>query len=96
MPLSKNGRTVWRMPGMCANCPFATSGPGLALRKTLRRWPAILADLRRGAYFVCHKTAPETGDGSRLVCAGSLDWQESRGISSNYARVCERLERLAR
>lgn len=63
---------------MCDNCPFAKSGKGRHLRRTLRasHWQKILAALRLDGYFLCHKTTFETGDGTNLLCAGSLQWQE--------------------
>jgi len=86
----------WRMAAQCADCPFATSGAGLALRKSLQpgRFASIKRDLLCGEYFVCHKTSRETGDGSHMVCAGALEFQESHGVSSNYQRVCERIEAM--
>ena len=88
---------TYKMAAMCADCPFAASGPGLHLRKSLRpgRWREILAGLRRQEHFVCHKTTDETGDGSNLICAGSIEWQDKRGVSSQYLRVCERLDYFA-
>ncbi len=85
---------AWRMAKSCENCPFNKSGKGLHLRKSLARgrWREILLSLRMGERFVCHKTSDETGDGSNLVCAGSLDWQEKAGVSSNFQRVMERLD----
>ena len=85
---------VWRMKEMCADCPFAKTGPGVHLRKTLRpgRWREITSGLLRGEHFNCHKTTDETGDGSNLVCAGSIEWQDKRGLSSQYARIAERLD----
>ncbi len=82
----------------CVDCPFNESGPGLHLRKSLRpgRWQEILRGLKRDTHFTCHKTADETGDGSDLVCAGALAWQEERGLSSNYQRVMERLSWISR
>lgn len=87
---------AWRMTTQCADCPFATSGAGLQLRETLRtgRWQEILDTLRADQHFLCHKTTTETGNGTNLVCAGALEWQESQGLSSNYQRVCERLEAM--
>lgn len=58
---AKNGREhrAWRMPRKCADCPFASRGKGLHLRKSLGpgRWEEILKDLRDGKYFPCHKTS---------------------------------------
>jgi len=84
----------WRMSKKCADCPFAKRGPGLRLRRSLApgRWKGILASLRRGETFNCHKTTLETGNGTNLVCAGAIEWQASQGTSSNYQRICERLE----
>ena len=86
--------TNWRMASPCANCPFSKSAEGVHLRKTLgrSRWSEILGSLRAQQHFICHKTGSETGDGSELVCAGALDWQEKHGVSSNYQRVMERLD----
>jgi len=82
---------------MCADCPFAKKGPGAHLRRTLRpaRWREITSGLLRGEYFMCHKTTDETGDGSKKLCAGAIEWQAARGVSSNYQRVCERLDYFA-
>ena len=89
----------WRMKDKCENCPFAEDGEGLRLRKSLRpgRWRGILAGLARGEAFFCHKTTVGYDDeyapqGQELVCAGSLEWQKKNKVSSQYARVCERLE----
>lgn len=83
----------WRMLSKCDNCPFASRGPGLKLRRSLSvvRWQRILGGLLRGEHFYCHKTTEETGDGSNLVCAGSIEWQDKHGASSQYVRICERL-----
>lgn len=87
-------RKDWRMPEPCRDCPFNKSGPGLRLRRSLAsgRMAEIKRGLRRGDYFTCHKTTVETGNGSRLLCAGALAYQEAQGVSSNYQRVCERIE----
>lgn len=84
----------WRMAKPCADCPFNKKGPGLRLRRTLARgrWKEITDGLKAGAYFMCHKTTAETGNGTNLLCAGSIAYQEERGTSSNYQRVCESLE----
>ena len=88
----------WKMATMCANCPFAAEGPGLRLRNSLakRRWAGILRALRSDLHFICHHTSDATGDGTNLVCAGALEWQQKRGLASNYQRVCERLDTLSR
>lgn len=85
---------VWRMKDPCANCPFNKSGAGLHLRKSLYpgRWREILLGLRMGQGFHCHKTTDETGDGSNLLCAGAISYQEKIGTSSNLQRVMERLD----
>lgn len=87
------GTDNWRMARPCVDCPFNETGKGLALRRSLRagRWREILTGLRRGEHFMCHKTTRETGDGSNRTCAGSIAWQEARGLTSQYQRVCERL-----
>lgn len=87
---------AWRMESPCANCPFNETGPGRELRDTLRpgRFAGILADLRRGSIFPCHKTTVDGGAkrGQELLCAGAIEWQEENGCTSNYQRVCERLD----
>lgn len=87
----------WRCEKKCAKCPFHSGGPGLALREGLGRgrWKSITDDLRRGNHFFCHETTVETGDGTKLVCAGSIEWQDERGISSQYVRICERISAIA-
>lgn len=87
----------WRVPQPCGDCPFNDDGPGLALRKSLRRWPSILASLKRGEYFRCHQTVEFEDDGearlgSGLVCAGAIAWQDKHGCESNFVRVCRRLD----
>jgi hypothetical protein len=78
----------------CVDCPFARTGPGAHLRRTLQRgrWREILTGLLNEQHFMCHKTTPETGDGSNRVCAGAIEWQDRRGVSSQYVRICERLD----
>lgn len=90
--------THWRMDKPCDNCPFNSRGPGLHLRKTLRssRWGEILHSLLNNQHFTCHKTTEETGDGSDRMCAGAIQWQEKRGVSSNLQRIMERLDHLPR
>lgn len=92
----------WRMDEKCADCPFAKDGKGAFLASTLGpgRMASIKRELRGSrttppTYFVCHKTSRETGNGTPLVCAGALEYQDARGVSSNYQRVCERLAALA-
>lgn len=92
----------WRMDRMCENCPFQSKGPGLKLRRSLRpgRWREILLGLRMDQHFYCHKTTEEDDEGEFVhtpkarLCAGAIAWQEARGLSSQYQRVCERLEAL--
>src|SRR5207247_9900408 len=88
----------WRIEKMCDTCPFDSKGPGLFVRRTLRsgRWREIINRLKRDGHFLCHKTTHETGNGSELVCAGALQWQEKRRYPSQYARICERIEYSAR
>lgn len=100
----KKKASAWRMDQLCANCPFAKSGPGLALRKSLRpgRWREILRALLRGEVFWCHKT---TGDGEwdedgtyhashhERICAGAIAYQEDAGTTSQVQQIMERLER---
>lgn len=76
------------MKKKCDNCPFASCGAGLRLRKSLMpgRWREILFSVRLGQPFYCHKTtdwdAQDDGDdceyyrptGNEQVCAGSLEW----------------------
>ncbi len=84
----------WRVKKPCADCPFNTKGPGLHLRRSLGpgRWKEITGSLKEGAYFMCHKTTGETGNGTNLLCAGSIAYQAKRNTSSNYQRVCEALD----
>jgi len=88
---------AWRMKEQCGDCPFATKGPGHHLRVTLERgrWREIQSALERDGHFLCHKTTDETGDGSNLLCAGAIEWQEKRGLSSQLVRIAERLEYIA-
>lgn len=70
----------------CDNCPFATKGPGLRLRKSLRpgRWRGILMGVMMGQLFFCHKTTNEDAQdadsdtympvGKEQVCFGSLEY----------------------
>lgn len=93
MPRGNN----WRMEVPCVNCPFNKTGPGAHLAKSLRpgRLRAIKAGLLRGDAFMCHKTTDETGDGSNLMCAGALEWQNGRGQSSNLQRAMEAIDYFA-
>jgi hypothetical protein len=92
------------MAEMCANCPFATKGEGRQLRRTLApgRWREIVTSLLRGDVFYCHKTTKHDDDGEftpglgEKVCAGALEFQAKADVSSNYQRVCERLEATAK
>lgn len=88
----------WRMEKKCADCPFDNKGEGLQLRRSLRegRWKNILKGLMQQEHFICHETTRETGNGSNLVCAGSIEWQDGRGVSAQYVRVCERMEALTK
>lgn len=85
---------TWRTKQKCADCPFARTGPGARLRRTLTpaRWKGILHDLMNDRHFLCHKTTEETGDGSNLVCAGAIEWQDRHGVSANFVRVMERVD----
>lgn len=90
------------MPSPCADCPFSSDGPGLKLRKSLTpgRWKEITSGLRAGAWFACHKTTgggDDYGDNASMLlgakmCAGAIEYQNSRGVSSNLQRVCENLD----
>ncbi len=88
----------WKMEVPCANCPFSDSAGGRALAKSLHpgRLAEIKRDLKRDQHFICHKTTRETGNGTNLICAGAMAWQEERGLSSQYQRICERLDALNR
>lgn len=82
------------MAKKCADCPFACKGKGLALRKSLAkgRWKEILHGLRNNLHFTCHQTIEETGKNNlKLMCAGAIEWQNERGLSSNLQRVMERI-----
>jgi hypothetical protein len=88
----------WRVDRKCDNCPFASSGAGRHLRKSLgrARWEEICDGLRSDQHFYCHKTVSYDDDGEPLpgtgkVCAGSLEWSEAHGVSQNFCRVMERV-----
>lgn len=87
----------YRTAKQCGDCPFARSGPGLHLRRSLGRgrWADILSALRRGRDFHCHQTTFETGDGSNLLCAGAIEWQEKHGYSGQLHRIGQRLAAMA-
>ena len=87
---------AWRMAEKCSDCPFASSGAGLRLRNSLRegRWREILSILMHDGSFTCHKTSDETGDGSNLICAGALEWQEKHGYSCQLERWMERIDAI--
>jgi hypothetical protein len=83
----------------CVDCPFNASGPGLRLRRSLRpgRWRSILAGLLQGEWFACHKTTRDDDDESHAsagarYCAGAIAYEDKHQVSSNYRRVCERLD----
>src|SRR5258707_5153100 len=82
------------MATKCEMCPFARTGPGAHLRRTLRagRFESILHDLCEGYYFTCHKTTRQTGNGSNLVCAGAIEWQDRKGFSCAYVRLCQNFD----
>ena len=85
----------WRMPQMCADCPFAPSGPGLRLRRSLGkgRWTEIIQCLKRDKHFICHKTSNETGNATNLICAGSIEYSEDHNIPpSQLQRIMERID----
>ena len=89
---------TYRMQEPCSNCPFTDSKEGKHLRESLMdgRMDEIYESLLSDGHFMCHKTTDdeqESGDGSNLICAGSIEWQEEQGVgASQYLRVCERLE----
>lgn len=87
----------WRMPKMCLDCPWNTTPEGKHLRASLgrRRVNEIERGLLGGEHFICHKTSDEVGNGTNLVCAGALEFQDEHGVSSNYVRVCENLDWIA-
>lgn len=87
----------WKMEAPCADCPFSQSAAGKRLARSLRpgRIAEIKAGLRRGDTFMCHKTTQETGNGTNLLCAGSLEYQHGRGVISQYERICHRLDALS-
>ena len=87
----------WRMSDMCTDCPFQKSGPGKRLADSLRpgRMGSIKRGLLRGENFECHKTTSETGNGTNLLCAGAIAYQESMGVSSQYVRICQRLDGMS-
>ena len=81
------------MAGKCHDCPFMDDGPGLFLRRSLclGRWRSILFDLRKGLHFTCHETTEETGNGTNLVCAGSIEWQDKHECTSAYVQMVRML-----
>lgn len=83
----------WRKVKPCVDCPFNKDGPGRHLRDSLGpgRWRSILASLRRHEHFVCHKTSAETGNGTDLLCAGAIAYQEKHHCISNFQQIMERL-----
>jgi hypothetical protein len=94
----------WRIARKCSDCPFHKSGQGRKLRDSLGpgRWRGILSDLRNGLHFHCHRTVEWTeGDGEdipigingkkKLVCAGSIEYEDSHGIKSQLRQIGERL-----
>jgi len=82
----------WKLESMCDNCPFATSGEGLHLRRSLGkgRWKEILDSLHHSC-FPCHKTSTETGNGRNIVCAGSYEYQVKHNLWPQYRQIMERL-----
>ncbi len=87
---------TWRMEKMCDNCPFQRTGPGTQIRRALQRWPATLDGLRNHGYFLCHNTTKEDEEGehiqgSGILCAGAIAFQERQGTTSQLQQVMERL-----
>ena len=83
---------------MCANCPFAPTGPGADLRRSLR--PGRMAEIQQavwiGATFYCHKTTTDDGwdddgdsylpAGKERVCGGAVRFQRiARENRERYA-----------
>ncbi len=96
-------RYAWRMPTPCQGCPFSDTEAGrrqLAALTAPRRAQIKRELLGKGGreptHFLCHKTTRECGNGTNLVCAGALAFQEKHGVSSNYQRVCESIEYFER
>jgi hypothetical protein len=92
----------WRVKSKCCDCPFADSGAGLHLRKSLGRgrWREILASLRDEKTFPCHKTTKYDDDegealpGTGLLCAGAIEWQEKHNVVlPQVVQVMQRLDR---
>lgn len=103
--MSNKASKQWRMKEKCDNCPFHEAGPGRQLRDSLNpgRFEEIADGLLNGEHFYCHKTTmkdedwdEETDDyvGGGLVCAGSIEYQEQRGIQSQYMQIRERFEKM--
>mgnify|MGYP001559051621 FL=1 len=71
---------------MCDNCPFARTGAGAHLRRSLMpgRMEEIKRSVLNGAPFYCHKTTDDEGwdddsefysaTGKERVCGGSVRW----------------------
>ena len=85
----------WKLESMCDDCPFATSGKGLYLRKSLGkgRWKEILDSLHHSC-FPCHKTSTETGNGKNIVCAGAYAYQVKHDLWPQYRQVMERITEM--
>ena len=82
--------------GPCDNCPFLTTGAGVAL--TGGRWREIQDTLvREQGHFPCHKTVDYSDDGAGKVtpksqhCAGALIVLERIGKPNQWMRIAERL-----
>lgn len=87
---------------MCANCPFAPSGPGAELRRSLRpgRFEEIAQAVWAGVPFWCHKTVEDDGwddegddytpAGTERHCGGALAFvrraEENRRRAERRAR----------
>jgi len=88
--------TAWRVEKKCSSCPFMPAGEGKHLWDSLAdgRREEILEGLSTAGHFLCHKTTTETGDGTNLVCAGSMEWQKKNGHQESiYVRVCRAIGR---
>jgi hypothetical protein len=95
----------WRRLLPCINCPFGSTPESKRMRNGLRRYRSILASLRRGATFWCHKHTHhddenDEDDGIYIatskdrLCAGAIAYQEKHHCVSQFQQVAERLDIL--
>jgi hypothetical protein len=60
----------------------------------------ITQGLLNGMWFACHNTIESDDEdefetvasGTLRNCAGAIEYEDQQGLSSNYRRMCERLD----